>query len=93
MVVQFVFVSVPHMNFQETSIEIKVRNCQCYCKKQINNTFPWSVLLSTIEMSKYSKLCSETTCLQLRFYLSFEHFDVISMVDKSTDHGILLLTC
>ena len=24
---------------------------------------------------------------------SFKHFDVISMVDKSTDHGKLLLTC
>jgi len=24
------------------------------------------------------------------FHLSFEHFDVISMVDKSTDHGKLL---
>ena len=27
------------------------------------------------------------------FHLSFEHFDVISMVDKSIDHGKLLLIC
>ena len=26
----------------------------------------------------------------LWFYLSFEHFDVVYMVDKSTDHGKLL---
>ena len=38
-------------------------------KKQIDNNYPWSVLLLTTEMS------------------SFEHFDVISMVDKKADHG------
>jgi len=27
------------------------------------------------------------------FDLNFEYFDVISMVDKSTEHGKLLFTC
>ena len=27
------------------------------------------------------------------FYFSFEHFDVIPVVDKSTDHGKLLSIC
>ena len=29
----------------------------------------------------------------LWFYLSLKHFDAISMVDKSTDHGKLLSIC
>ena len=42
------------------------QNCQCYCKKQIDNNFSKSLLLSTMEMmTKYSKLCCETTHLQL----------------------------
>ena len=44
-------------------------------KKQIDNNFPWSLSLSTIEMtSKCSKL----------------FFDVISNVDRGTDNGKLL---
>ena len=44
---------------------------QCYFKKQIDNNFSWSVLLSTIEMtSKGLKLCSETTHLQLMNFLT-----------------------
>ena len=42
---------------------------------------------------KKIKICSETTCLSLVVYLSFEPFDIISMVDKSTDHEKLLSTC
>ena len=38
-------------------------------------------------MSKCSNLCSETTRLRL---IAFEHFDIISMFVKSTDHGKLL---
>ena len=45
------------------------------CKKQLYNSFPCSVLLSTIEMtSNCSKLCSET------IRLICKHFDVNSMV-------------
>ena len=40
--------------------------------------------------SKCSKLCSKTTRLRL---VAFEHFDIISMVVKSTDHGKLLSIC
>ena len=68
--------------------------CQCYGKKKkTDNNFPWSVFLSTIEnqmTSKCSKLCSETTRLRL---VAFQHFDIISMVVKSTDHRKLLSIC
>lgn len=65
-------------------------------KKQIDNNFPCSVLLSTIEMtSQCSKLCSETAHLRLAVScgsnLVLNIFaDVISMVDRSTDNGKLL---
>jgi len=70
--------------------------CQCYGKKKQSDNnfyFPWSVLLSTIEnqmTSECSKLCSKTTRQRL---IAFEHFDIISMVVKSTDHGKLLSIC
>ena len=31
--------------------------------------------------------------MQIFVHISFENFDVISMVDKSTDYGKLLSTC
>ena len=51
MVTQFVFVIEECMNFKETLMEIDIIICQCYCKKQINNNFPWTlrVLLLTID--------------------------------------------
>ena len=43
---------------------------------------------------KISKLYSKTARLRLVLPLqSFEHIDVISMVDKSTDHEKLLSIC
>ena len=62
------------------------------CKIQIDNNFSWAALLSTKEMtSTFSKLYSKTTRLRSVLPLqSFEHIDVISMVDKNTDHEILL---
>ena len=75
-------------------MEMKVKNWQRYHKKQIENNFPWFTLLITEMRSKCSKLCSETTCLQLVVHLSFEYFDVISKVEfESTDHGKLFLIC
>ena len=40
--------------------------------------------------SKCSKLIGTTLLRLVVSFLSFEHFDVISMVDMSTDHGKLL---
>ena len=37
----------------------------------------------------YPKLCSGTLACGSWFQLSFEHSDVISMVDKSTDYSDL----
>ena len=49
---------------------------ECYCEKQIDNHFPWSVLSSTIAMT--SKLCSESTRLRfvvpLEFWIFWSHF-------------------
>ena len=62
----------------KTLTEIEVKNGQCFCKKQVGNNFSWSMLLSTIEMSsKCSKLFGSW------FHLNFEHFDLISLADKS----------
>ena len=36
---------------RETSTETGRENCQCYCKKQIDNNFPWSMTLSTMDFA------------------------------------------
>ena len=55
--------------FEKLRLWNRRQNFQCYCEKlkqnktnkQINSNFPWSVLLSTTEMtSKCSKLCGGT---------------------------------
>ena len=51
--------------------------------------FLWSVLLLTIEMT--SKCSKTTSCRRVVSLQSFEHFDVISMVNKSTDHVVVRL--
>ena len=48
--------------FRETSKEMDVETVNVILKKQVNNIFPWTVLLSNIEMmSKCLKICNETT--------------------------------
>ena len=67
-------------------LDLESKALSCYCKKQVYSNFPWSVLLSTGEItSKCSKLC--------KLHLSFEDFDVKSTVDKSINHGWLLSVC
>ena len=39
---------------------------------------------------KMFKICSENTWLRLVVPLEFAHFDMISMFEKSTDHGKML---
>ena len=46
-------------------------------------------MVAQFVFSFLTPLCSDTTRLQLVVPLSFEHSDVISMVDKSTVHGKL----
>ena len=55
-------------------------------KKTIDN-FSWSVQISTIEMTLKVQIFAARCSLW--FHLSFEHFDVISMIDKGIDHGKL----
>ena len=98
MVIQFVLLFFALAIFRKTSTEMDFKTVNV--KKQIDNNLPWSVLLSTIEMtSQCSKLRSETTRLRLVVNCGSENLvlnifgDVISMVDKSTDHGKLLSIC
>ena len=50
-----------------------------------------SVLLSTVEMTQnVQNFAVKPRAAGEWFHLCFEHFDVISMVDKSTDHGEML---
>ena len=66
MVAKFVSLCLVHVTFQEISKEMDVKTVIVIVKKQINNNFSYSPLLWTMEMtSKYSKLCRETTHLQL----------------------------
>ena len=54
------------------STGMNIKTFHCYCKKKIDNNFPWSLLLSALEMrSKRPKLCSETTPLRLVVPLEF----------------------
>ena len=65
MVAQFVVLFLPRTIFRGISTEVDAKTVTIIVKK-IDNNFPWSVLLSTIEMtSKCSKRCSETTRLRL----------------------------
>ena len=59
MVLQFLFVFVARAIFREINRWMDVKNCQRYCKKQIVNNFPWSVLLSTIDII-FSKMFRST---------------------------------
>ena len=76
---------------RETSSEMDVSVIEKKKKKKTVDNFSWSVQLSTIEMT------SEVQNLQLacgsRFHLSFEHFDIISVIDKRIDRGKLLSSC
>ena len=74
--------------FQETSLEMDVKIVNI-----IYYNFPWSALLSTIEMTSQNvqNLGVKTHACSLWLHLSFEYVDVIFIVDKSTDHGKLLL--
>ena len=55
-----------------------------YCRKRNRKQFSWSVLLPTIRVKNFAIK---------PLALSFEHFDIISMVRKSTDHKKLLSIC
>jgi len=76
MVVQFVLLFFTEVIFREASMEMDFKTVNVECaQKQIDNNFPWSVLFAVKQLTWVSW-----------FHLSFEHVDVISMVNKSTDH-------
>ena len=47
MVVQFVVLFLSRAIFRETSTEMDVKTVNVTVKKQIDNSFPWAVFLST----------------------------------------------
>ena len=72
---RFLFLFLVHSIFLRNFNRNGHENCQWYRKKQINNNFPCSVLLSTTEMtSNCSNFCSETTCMRLVFPHEFWTF-------------------
>ena len=72
MMAQFVSFLRAHAILRLNSTGMNIKTFHCYCKKQIDNNFPWSLLLSALEMrSKRPKLCSETTPLRLVVPLEF----------------------
>ena len=71
-VAEFGFLFLTRTIFRVISTEMDVKNCQYYCKRQIDKNFPWFIRLSIIAMaSKCSKLCSETTRLCFAVPLAF----------------------
>ena len=73
------------------STEMAVENCKCDCNKQTNepidNISPWSILLTTIEMtSKCSKRCSDTTRLHATFVTRMRNTNLEIRVADSFGH-------
>jgi len=63
-VVQFVFLFLLRAVFGELFNEWTSKTLNVIVQDKIDNKFPWSILLSIIEMTrKRSKICSETICL------------------------------
>ena len=81
MVARFVLLFLVSTIFRETSTEIDF--------KTVN------VILKT-NRQQFSIVCAENFAVKLLarwFHLSFERCDLISKVDKSSDHGKLLSIC
>ena len=72
-----------------------VKNVNVILKLPVDNIFPWFASLLTIEIaSKRSKLCIEITRLRLLVPLQLSTFrDILTLFDKSKDHGKLLSIC
>ena len=64
-----------------------VKNCQYYCKRQIHKNFHglYAYQLQQWRQNVQNFAMKPLACGSW-FHLSFEHFDVISMVDKSADN-------
>ena len=70
---------------------LKSKALDCYCKKQINNNFPWSVFLWAKKWREnVQNFAVKALVGGWWFHLSF---GFLSMVDKSTDHGKFLSIC
>lgn len=79
---------INHRNdlMKKMKMEMIVKNCQCYCKKTIEQQFSWSISYQKQERSQN---------VRLRFVVSLEvrTFWRHSMVDKGIDHGKLFSIC
>ena len=81
MMAQFAFLFLSRASFRETSREMDVKIVN---GMEITNGQQFYMVCTLIDHTNDVKM-SKT--------LSFEHVDVISMVDKNTDHGKLLSIC
>ena len=75
-------------SYEEFSTEMDVKNWQCYCKKQIEH-------IIFISHDPYSYWRQNVQNFEVKPWAAGKwlhlSFDVISTIDKSTDHGKLLL--
>ena len=76
----FLSFSSCHDNIFVQKMPLHLFNLSWFIQKE--NNFPWSVLLSTIQMTSMFKNFHWNQWNGQWFHLSFEHFDVISMLDK-----------
>ena len=71
-----VYESIDHGNDVNNAVPVVLflvfHKNKCYCKKQIDPHFPWFSIDNRNDAIKRSKLCSETTRLQLVVILTME---------------------
>ena len=64
-----------------------VKNCQCYCKKQIDHNFPlYNPLYHRNDVKMFESLHAVKP---LAVPLEFWNFHVMSMEDESSKHAVL----
>ena len=84
MVVQFVVLFLARAIFRETSTEMDVKTVKWMLSWKTNRQ-KFAMVCSLIDQN----LAVKPLARGAWFHLSLQHFDVISTVDKSTDHGKL----
>ena len=94
---QLVFLFPACTIFQEISIEMDIKIVNVIVKNKSATVFHSLYSHWPIEKLSRTQNVQNFAVKPLThgswFHLMFEHVDVISMVNKSTDHGELLLIC
>ena len=92
MIGQIVFLFLACMIFQETYTEMDMKTAN-HLSFQNTNQQQFSMVCTLTDHRNYIKMFKTLQWNHSQFHLGFEHFDIISMVNKKTDHGKLLLIC